>query len=234
MIKSEKLPGIDVNVDRLCNLVGSIWSNSDQEFDIDDVDPITHNVFINDTKNCWSFRKKCKLEIEEVNHRFSSTSDIPNCLKPTESSKAKIRSNDSVQDKNTLNLTKKVIRSRKKQSITTLIDCDNVASLLQILAKSPIERTKEDVKQGFRMLKTMTAFSQLSDFVLNQIINIASFVTYDTDSIVFIQGEQGTAWYVILEGSVDIYISPPEFLMTSRFSQLDELLKDYSVYFSFS
>lgn len=220
LVRSEKLPEIDVNVDKLCNIVGKFWSHPHLDINIDDLDPIKHEVFIKDAGGCWSYHNQRQEEIEDLNYRFTSKTDIPHCLQPTLSSIAKRRIEEALEQKSNKNQIPKIRKPKRKPIERPVLN--NTEALLNILCKPPIDRSKEDVKLGFNILKLFSAFSHLSDFVLNQIINVATFVKYEDTSIVFRQGQEGTAWYVILEGSVNIFISPPEFIMTSRFSDFDE------------
>jgi cAMP-dependent protein kinase regulator len=180
---------------------------------------LRHNEFIRDTEKCWSYHNKRQEEIEELNYRFKTSSDLPNCVKPTESSKAKMKIDDSAQQKPDTKSNTEVKTSKRKKALAQ-IETDQT-SILSILSKSPIDRTREEVQQGFRILKILPALSHLSDFIITQIINVATLVNYEEASIVFRQGEEGTAWYVILDGGVNIFVSPPEYMITHWFSELD-------------
>lgn len=186
------------------------------------MDPIKHDAFIKDTGRCWSYQNQNQEIIEELNYRFSSKTELPHCVQPTLSSIAKSRTEDAIEQKSNSNQIPKARKHKRKTKKQAVFN--TTESLLSILGKSPIDRSKEDVKLGFKILKLFSAFSHLSDFVLNQIINVATFVKYDETSIVFRQGQEGTAWYVILEGGVNIFVSPPEFLLTSKFSDVDDKL----------
>ncbi|KAJ3209518.1 hypothetical protein HDU67_006146 [Dinochytrium kinnereticum] len=56
------------------------------------------------------------------------------------------------------------------------------------------------------MLRHLTSFQNLSDFVLMQICGVLHFNEFDSNRVVFRQGEEGTSWYVILSGRVQVLI----------------------------
>jgi hypothetical protein len=219
LVRSKKLPKIQVDVGMLCNLVTSVWSNSSHEDDIKDFDPVQHDAFMSRTKKCLNHHNQRLEDIEKLNYRFKSLTDKPNCLKQTESSKSKIkidRQNEQEQEDTYQNIKTK---ANKKKTLHTESNAD-IHSVIAILDKAPIDRTKQEVKQGFKILKMLPALSHLSDFIITQILNVATLVKYDEAAIVFGQGEKGSAWYVILDGGVNIFVSPLEFLIKSR--ELDD------------
>ncbi|KND02243.1 uncharacterized protein SPPG_02724 [Spizellomyces punctatus DAOM BR117] len=78
---------------------------------------------------------------------------------------------------------------------------------VSILRKSRFERTGDDIKQLYRYMRRIKAFAKLSDFILNQLCAVVHFQAFAKDRAVFRQGEIGTAWYIILTGSVVVQVS---------------------------
>jgi hypothetical protein len=69
------------------------------------------------------------------------------------------------------------------------------------------ERTTEDIECLARSLRSISAFSKLSDFLLQQLCSVMYFEEYDSGRVLFKQGDVGTSWYVILRGSVKVNVS---------------------------
>ncbi|KAI8999334.1 cyclic nucleotide-binding-like protein [Gaertneriomyces semiglobifer] len=57
-------------------------------------------------------------------------------------------------------------------------------------------------------MRGLPAFGHFSNFILGQICNVLRLHIYEPERVVFGQGEQGTAWYIILKGSVSVQVSP--------------------------
>ncbi|RKP17278.1 camp-binding domain-like protein [Rozella allomycis CSF55] len=76
-----------------------------------------------------------------------------------------------------------------------------------LLSKLPHARTKLELRQLYHLLKQLPAFSKLSAFVLEQLCSVMHFNYSDADRVVFLQGDVGTSWYVILKGKVSVSVS---------------------------
>ena len=79
--------------------------------------------------------------------------------------------------------------------------------ILEVLTISPINRTKEQIKRIFPILRNIPAFSKISNFVLEHLCGIITFEVIPKYKLVFKQGESGTTWYVIFEGSVSVLVA---------------------------
>ncbi|KAJ8323712.1 Rap guanine nucleotide exchange factor-like 1 [Batrachochytrium dendrobatidis] len=77
----------------------------------------------------------------------------------------------------------------------------------QPFKKNGFERTPEDIKILFNAMRGIKAFNDLSDFILGQLCGVIKYQEYETDRAVFKQGDQGTAWYIILSGLCSVQIS---------------------------
>nr|KAJ3422491.1 Cation transport regulator-like protein 2 [Polyrhizophydium stewartii] len=73
--------------------------------------------------------------------------------------------------------------------------------------KSGFERTPDDIKILFRAMRGIKAFKDLSDFILGQLCGVLKYQEYEPNRAVFRQGDQGTAWYIILSGACTVQIS---------------------------
>lgn len=76
--------------------------------------------------------------------------------------------------------------------------------LIEILSMNYHDRTHDQIRRAFKILRKIQAFLKLPDFLLYQLGRVIAVVQYPKDHIVFKQGEHGTSWYVVLEGSVDV------------------------------
>ncbi|KAJ3098624.1 hypothetical protein HDU97_003889 [Phlyctochytrium planicorne] len=76
----------------------------------------------------------------------------------------------------------------------------------KLLRKGQYERTGRDLKRMFQLLRHLTAFQNLSDFVLMQICGVLHFNEFESNRVVFRQGEEGSSWFVILSGRVQVLI----------------------------
>ncbi|KAI9092122.1 cyclic nucleotide-binding-like protein [Phlyctochytrium arcticum] len=106
---------------------------------------------------------------------------------------------------------------RRRTTTHAGVDARRLGSLAQdhsdqeasvaILQKSRFERTAEDVKVLFKFLRKIKAFAKVSDFILEQLCKVGYYQSYAADRAVFRQGEVGTAWYILLHGSVVVQVS---------------------------
>jgi CRP-like cAMP-binding protein len=76
----------------------------------------------------------------------------------------------------------------------------------ECLLKPPHTRNHDDIKILYHTLKSLPAFAKLSNFILEQLCGVLHFVTYEADRVIFLQGDVGTSWYVILKGSTSVSV----------------------------
>ncbi|KAJ3280216.1 hypothetical protein HK104_000825 [Borealophlyctis nickersoniae] len=90
------------------------------------------------------------------------------------------------------------------------LDPRDRSAAVQILKKTRFERTPDDLRVLFRAVRKVGAFSKLSDFILGQLCSVLGYQLYEKDRAVFRQGDLGTAWYIILSGSVVVQVTRTE------------------------
>ncbi|KAJ3107471.1 hypothetical protein HDU97_004067 [Phlyctochytrium planicorne] len=78
---------------------------------------------------------------------------------------------------------------------------------VQILQKAPYDRNNQEIRKLFRCLRPLKAFEKLSDFILGDLCRVVRYSRFEANRVVFKQGDPGTAWYIILTGSVSVLIS---------------------------
>ncbi|KAI8821762.1 uncharacterized protein EV422DRAFT_566842 [Fimicolochytrium jonesii] len=81
-----------------------------------------------------------------------------------------------------------------------------VPEIVSILNKPETQRTPDEVKRLFAGLRTLKAFSAMSDFTMTQLLGVIHPVLMEQNRTVFRQGDIGSSWFVILEGTVDILV----------------------------
>ncbi|KAJ3090609.1 hypothetical protein HK102_003200 [Quaeritorhiza haematococci] len=79
--------------------------------------------------------------------------------------------------------------------------------LLRVLQKKPYERTNRDISRLYKFLRQLKFSRTLSDFVVSEISGVGLFVEMEKDRVVFRQGEEGTSWFVILAGAVNVMVA---------------------------
>ncbi|KAL7749167.1 Rap guanine nucleotide exchange factor-like 1 [Sorochytrium milnesiophthora] len=84
------------------------------------------------------------------------------------------------------------------------------AAVLRVLQLLPIGRNKADVEMVCKKLRSLKlkAFDKFSDYTLGELCKVAGWEFMPRESVVFRQGETGTKWYVIMAGTVDIFVTP--------------------------
>uniref|UniRef100_A0A3Q2QE72 Rap guanine nucleotide exchange factor 4 n=1 Tax=Fundulus heteroclitus TaxID=8078 RepID=A0A3Q2QE72_FUNHE len=81
------------------------------------------------------------------------------------------------------------------------------ALLRMILRKPPSERTPDDLEIVYEELLHIKALSHLSTTVKRQLAGVLIFESHErAGTVLFHQGEEGTSWYIILKGSVNVVI----------------------------
>uniref|UniRef100_A0AAV2JZV8 Rap guanine nucleotide exchange factor 4 n=1 Tax=Knipowitschia caucasica TaxID=637954 RepID=A0AAV2JZV8_KNICA len=81
------------------------------------------------------------------------------------------------------------------------------AHMRMILRKPPSERTAEDLETIYEELLHIKALSHLSTTVKRELAGVLIFESHaNAGTVLFTQGEEGTSWYIILKGSVNVVI----------------------------
>uniref|UniRef100_A0A8D3CS80 Rap guanine nucleotide exchange factor 4 n=1 Tax=Scophthalmus maximus TaxID=52904 RepID=A0A8D3CS80_SCOMX len=81
------------------------------------------------------------------------------------------------------------------------------AHMRMILRKHPSERTADDLEIIYEELLHIKALSHLSTTVKRELAGVLIFESHaKTGTVLFSQGEEGTSWYIILKGSVNVVI----------------------------
>lgn len=139
--------------------------------------------------------------------------NVPNTGERSGSTNALVRRpNHSSQQTNRQRVTTTPITSRKKNGSAKLksvctTEAINVDLITKVLQEPPQQRSISNItllKSQFRLIK---AFNQISNFMLSQICDIVTMITYDSNRVVFKQGDVGTTWFVILKGSVQVFVN---------------------------
>nr|KAJ3422982.1 hypothetical protein HK105_005107 [Polyrhizophydium stewartii] len=76
--------------------------------------------------------------------------------------------------------------------------------VVDILAIKSHDRTPENNKRLFTLLRSVKAFAKVADVLLRELCSVVTVAQVDRNRIVFRQGDHGTCWYVILNGAVDV------------------------------
>ncbi|KAJ3338886.1 hypothetical protein HDU93_008939 [Gonapodya sp. JEL0774] len=69
-----------------------------------------------------------------------------------------------------------------------------------------MERTFDERKQLFLLLRHLKAFSTLSDFLLLELCGVLHLDEFESKRVVFNQGDRASSWFVILQGEVDVIV----------------------------
>ncbi|KAL4656648.1 rap guanine nucleotide exchange factor 4-like [Arapaima gigas] len=81
------------------------------------------------------------------------------------------------------------------------------AHMRMILRKPPGQRTVDDLEIVYEELLHIKALSQLSTTVKRELASVLIFESHaKAGTVLFNQGEEGTSWYIILKGSVNVVI----------------------------
>ncbi|XP_029937286.1 rap guanine nucleotide exchange factor 4 isoform X2 [Myripristis murdjan] len=81
------------------------------------------------------------------------------------------------------------------------------AHMRMILRKQPSERTADDLEIIYEELLHIKALSHLSTTVKRELAGVLIFESHaKAGTVLFNQGEEGTSWYIILKGSVNVVI----------------------------
>ncbi|XP_029967614.1 rap guanine nucleotide exchange factor 4 isoform X3 [Salarias fasciatus] len=81
------------------------------------------------------------------------------------------------------------------------------AHMRMILRKHPSERTADDLEIIYEELLHIKALSHLSTTVKQELAGVLIFESHaKAGTVLFNQGDEGTSWYIILKGSVNVVI----------------------------
>ncbi|KAK5861003.1 hypothetical protein PBY51_022434 [Eleginops maclovinus] len=81
------------------------------------------------------------------------------------------------------------------------------AHMRMILRKHPSERMADDLEIIYEELLHIKALSHLSTTVKRELAGVLIFESHaKSGTVLFSQGEEGTSWYIILKGSVNVVI----------------------------
>uniref|UniRef100_A0AAY4EU78 Rap guanine nucleotide exchange factor 4 n=1 Tax=Denticeps clupeoides TaxID=299321 RepID=A0AAY4EU78_9TELE len=81
------------------------------------------------------------------------------------------------------------------------------AHMRMILTKTPGQRTVDDLEIIYEELLHIKALSHLSTTVKRELAGVLIFESHaKAGTVLFNQGEEGTSWYIILKGSVNVVI----------------------------
>uniref|UniRef100_A0A3Q3G9T8 Rap guanine nucleotide exchange factor 4a n=1 Tax=Kryptolebias marmoratus TaxID=37003 RepID=A0A3Q3G9T8_KRYMA len=81
------------------------------------------------------------------------------------------------------------------------------ALMRMILRKPPSERTADELEIIYEELLHIKALSHLSTTVKRELAGVLIFESHEkAGTVLFNQGEEGTSWYIILKGSVNVVI----------------------------
>src|SRR5262245_17883336 len=75
-----------------------------------------------------------------------------------------------------------------------------------VLSKPPAERTGQSIDSVVQWLRGLKLFKQLDEAIVRDVALNCDIETYDTDHVLIRQGERGDCFYIILQGSVAIYV----------------------------
>ncbi|GMR40647.1 hypothetical protein PMAYCL1PPCAC_10842, partial [Pristionchus mayeri] len=86
-----------------------------------------------------------------------------------------------------------------------------------ILAKSPSERTPEELELVYEELLHVKALAHLSTMVKRELAAVIGIETHThAGTVIFHQGDPGACWYIILRGAVDVSIRGKGVVCTLR------------------
>ncbi|XP_068602549.1 rap guanine nucleotide exchange factor 4 [Brachionichthys hirsutus] len=94
-----------------------------------------------------------------------------------------------------------------KDALLLLSQIGPDAHMRMILRKHPSERTADDLEIIYEELLHIKALSHLSTTVKRELAGVLIFESHaKSGTVLFSQGGEGTSWYIILKGSVNVVI----------------------------
>ncbi|XP_048455368.1 rap guanine nucleotide exchange factor 4 isoform X3 [Rhincodon typus] len=102
---------------------------------------------------------------------------------------------------------KKVCEEELQETMLLLSQIGPDAHMRMILRKQPGQRTVDDLEIIYEELLHIKALSQLSTTVKRELAGVLIFESHaKAGTVLFNQGEEGTSWYIILKGTVNVVI----------------------------
>ncbi|XP_013390231.1 rap guanine nucleotide exchange factor 4 isoform X1 [Lingula anatina] len=91
--------------------------------------------------------------------------------------------------------------------VNNLVQIGPDALMRMILRKLPEDRSPEDLEIIYEELLHIKALSHLSTMVKRELASVLMFEAHErAGTVLFNQGDEGTSWYIILKGSVNVVI----------------------------
>ncbi|KAJ3104806.1 hypothetical protein HDU97_008874 [Phlyctochytrium planicorne] len=81
------------------------------------------------------------------------------------------------------------------------------AECVAILKKPGWQRTTEEIRVVSKIMKSLSAFRNYSDFIIGQVSGSLRYQYVDASRVIIKQGDMASAWYIILSGSVNVKVS---------------------------
>ncbi|TSM68884.1 Rap guanine nucleotide exchange factor 4 [Bagarius yarrelli] len=102
---------------------------------------------------------------------------------------------------------KKECEEELQETLLFLSQMGPDAHMRMILRKQPGQRTVDDLEIIYEELLHIKALSHLSTTVKRELAGVLIFESHaKAGTVLFNQGEEGTSWYIILKGSVNVVI----------------------------
>lgn len=234
--QTTQLPPLDVNVQQLCHLVWNTWQNQYDYIGKTVTSYEKHSHFIEAARRCcqpaldqqrqrnqvqsriYSQTLSSKAKRQQKNQLFHSQLDAEPAHK-LEPTRAKAAKPVVVSEEEQLRIA--IQKSRRSSMVKLSTDQErNVDKIVDLLSIPPIHRSPSSIKKSFMLVRSIPAFSKLSNFVLTQLCAVMALNLTPSGQIVFRQGEEGTCWYVILQGTVEIWIALPGLLVYTPGSEI--------------
>ncbi|KAJ1508065.1 Rap guanine nucleotide exchange factor 4 [Coelomomyces lativittatus] len=83
----------------------------------------------------------------------------------------------------------------------------NLRLLISILKKLPHQRTKIEIAKALPEVMKIKDFQKFSSFFASELLSVMYLEELNEGTCIFKQGDEGTAWYAILFGAVQIFVS---------------------------
>ena len=103
-----------------------------------------------------------------------------------------------------------VIRAQKAKTVFESYFTYDNEELMEVISKPTAVRTMTDMRIIFKNLRALKAFERMSNFVLLQLCAVVLHISVGDGKYVFRQGTPGKEWYILLRGSVSIFVRDGE------------------------
>jgi hypothetical protein len=122
---------------------------------------------------------------------------------------------------------------KKKKIVLRKMDAEIELQLLTDILRIPsIKRRSDDVASTVKLLKGKGFCPLYSDFMLQEICKCMTLETYESNAIVFRQGDYSTGCFIIWRGSAEIWVKDQinnvDGLVTFPFSVSSQTIKEQS------